>query len=53
MLCKKSREILQDEKLQPKNRNFKMFKKWFDVEIHSMVIDLVDEGIEKEELYID
>ncbi len=31
-----------DEKDWPKNRNLTMFKKWFDVEFHSVVIDLVD-----------
>jgi hypothetical protein len=32
-------------------RNWKMFQEWFDIEINSEVIDLVDdEEIEKEEL---
>ena len=29
----------------PQNRNFKMFKKWFDVEFHSTVEDLVDDDL--------
>ncbi len=32
-----------DEKDWPKNRSLTMFKKWFDVEFHSVVIDLVDD----------
>lgn len=31
---------ITDEDMWPKNRTFKMFKKWFDVELHSMVFDL-------------
>jgi len=40
------------EELWPKEkRNWKMFQEWFDIEINSEVIDLVDdEDIEKEEL---
>jgi hypothetical protein len=29
----------------PQNRNFQMFKKWFDVEFHSIVEDLVDDAL--------
>ncbi len=32
----------RDEKDWPKDRNLRLFKKWFDVEFHSVVIDLVD-----------
>ena len=36
--------------LWPKKRDFNTFKKWFDIEIHSMVIDTLDEVIMKEEM---
>ena len=41
-----------DEELWPQGkRSWKMFQEWFDVEINSEVIDMVDvEEIEKEEL---
>jgi hypothetical protein len=38
-----------DEKDWPKSRNLGMFKKWFDVEFHSVVIDLVGEDLSSEE----
>ena len=38
------------EELWPKNRNWKMFNNWFDIEINSEVFDLVDSEIEKEDL---
>ena len=38
------------EELWPKNRNWKMFNEWFDVEVNSEVFDLVDKNIEKEDL---
>ena len=38
------------EELWPKNRNWKMFNKWFDIKINSEVFDLVDRDIEKEDL---
>lgn len=34
----------------PKNRTRETFWKWFDVELHSIVIDPVDGPIEKEEV---
>jgi len=39
-----------DEEPWPKNRTWKMFQEWFEIEINSEVFDLVDEAIEKEEL---
>ena len=38
-----------DEKDWPKDRTFKMFKEWFDVEFHSVVEDLVDELLVEED----
>jgi len=38
------------EDLWPKNRNWKMFNEWFDIEVNSEVFDLVDKDIEKEDL---
>ena len=38
------------EELWPKNRTWKMFQEWFDIEINSEVFDLVDGKIEKEEM---
>ena len=38
------------EELWPKNRSWKMFNEWFNIEINSEVFDLVDGEIEKEEL---
>jgi hypothetical protein len=32
----------EDQTVWPKNRNLSTFQKWFDVEFHSVVIDLVD-----------
>ena|SRR5690606_14041552 len=37
-----------DEKDWPKKRTFKIFKEWFDFEIHSMVLDMEDEDIIKD-----
>jgi hypothetical protein len=34
----------------PQNRNFQMFKKWFDVEFHSIVEDLVDDALVDQQL---
>ena len=39
----------RDEKDWPKNRNLSLFKKWFDVEFHSVVIDLVGDELVSEE----
>ncbi|VEB43206.1 Uncharacterised protein [Chromobacterium violaceum] len=35
----------EDEALWPKDLSLKAFWEWFDVEIHSTVIDSVDEDI--------
>ena len=35
----------RDESLWPEGRNYVMFKSWFDVEFHSLVIDLGEEEI--------
>jgi hypothetical protein len=32
----------------PEDRSLKVFKKWFDVEFHSMVFDLVDAPLKKD-----
>lgn len=39
-----------DESLWPKNRNRKLFDKWFDVECHSVIIDTVDGKIVDDEI---
>ncbi len=38
-----------DEKDWPKNRDFNTFVKWFDVEFHSLVFDLVNEPLTSQE----
>jgi hypothetical protein len=38
----------QDEALWPGDRDLKLFREWFDVEIHSEVFDVLDEAVEKE-----
>jgi hypothetical protein len=38
-----------DTEWWPKNITQKMFWKWFDVEFHSVVVDSLEETIEKEE----
>jgi hypothetical protein len=40
----------QDEDLWPKNIGPKLFEEWFDVKYHSMIVDTLDEPIEKEEM---
>ncbi len=37
-----------DENVWPQKRNYKMFAEWFDIEIHSMIIDLEDFPVTKE-----
>ncbi len=37
------------ESFWPKNRNYKMFREWFHVTYHSMVIDVVDSPLERED----
>ena len=39
-----------DESAWPQNRDLKMFREWFRVDIHSVVVDAGDEDIEGEEL---
>ena len=41
----------RNEREFPKNRTFAMFRDWFEVEHHSVVIDLLDEDIFAEEDY--
>ena len=42
--------LVTDKDFWPKKRNWKMFIKWFDIEINSEVFDLVNRDIEKEDL---
>ena len=37
-----------DESIWPEKRTLSVFRKWLDVEIHSMVIDMLDEHIIRE-----
>ncbi|MCP9758978.1 VacJ [Aquitalea sp. S1-19] len=37
-----------DETLWPQQRDITLFQAWFDVEIHPIVTDLVDEALERE-----
>lgn len=37
-----------DENDWPQKRTFKLFKEWFDVEIHQMVVDMEDDIILKD-----
>jgi hypothetical protein len=39
-----------DEKDWPLKRDFTMFKEWFDIELHSIVQDLVDAPLEDDNL---
>jgi hypothetical protein len=41
-------EWTHDEEEWPINRDLDTFNEWFEVEFHSMVLDLVDEAIEGE-----
>ena len=38
-----------DEAMWPQKRTYAMFREWFDVTFHSMIEDLIDEPLEKEE----
>jgi hypothetical protein len=40
---------MQDEKTWPKNRDYRMFREWFEVKVSSMVLDLGNDRIEVEE----
>jgi hypothetical protein len=37
-----------DGQPHPSDRTFQMFQEWFDVEFHSMVVDLLEEEIESD-----
>ena len=39
-----------DEALWPKRRDYATFAQWFDVEFHSMIIDLWDQPLEHEDV---
>lgn len=39
-----------DESLWPKKRDYSLFKKWFDVEFHSVLVDTVGEPIVDDEI---
>lgn len=39
----------EDPKDWPEERTLEVFDEWFDVEFHSMVIDCVDEPLERQE----
>ncbi|NND93055.1 MAG: hypothetical protein HKN42_19520 [Granulosicoccus sp.] len=39
-----------DESLWPELTGLKMFREWFDVESHSMIVDTVDAALEDDEL---
>jgi len=36
----------------PKKRTLSMFREWFDLEVHSEVVDLIEVPIEKEDLFL-
>jgi hypothetical protein len=40
----------EDESNWPPDRDLKMFREWFRVDIHSVVVDAADDDIEGEEL---
>ena len=39
-----------DESTWPRNRDLPTFRKWFHIDIHSIVVDIGDDDIEGEEL---
>ena len=39
-----------DESAWPANRDLRMFKEWFRIDLHSVVVDIADDDIEGEEL---
>jgi hypothetical protein len=39
-----------DESTWPQSRDLKMFRSWFRVDLHSIVVDMADDDIEGEEL---
>jgi hypothetical protein len=40
----------EDESTWPSNRDLKLFKSWFRIDIHSVVMDAADDDIEGQEL---
>ena len=40
----------EDEAAWPQERTLKMFREWFRIDIHSVVVDIGDDDIEGEEL---
>lgn len=42
-------EWYTDEKVWPQNRTYKLFQAWFDVEIHSMILDVEEFPVTKDE----
>jgi hypothetical protein len=40
----------EDEAAWPSERNLRMFREWFRIDVHSVVIDASDDDIEGEEL---
>ena len=40
----------EDESLWPEGRDLEMFRSWFRIEIHNVVIDAADDDLEGEEL---
>ena len=39
-----------DESTWPRSRDFKTFREWFRIDVHSVVVDMADNEIEGEEL---
>ena len=38
-----------DEAMWPKNRDYKTFMRWFEIEFHSVIVDLWDQPLEHED----
>lgn len=34
-----------DESAWPQSRSLKMFREWFEIELHSVIEDIVDDGL--------
>jgi hypothetical protein len=45
------RDWQRDENTWPQKRDFKTFKEWFEVEVHSVVLDTVGGEIFDDEIY--
>ena len=41
---------MQDEKTWPPNRDYRMFREWFEVKVSSVVMDLGEKSVAAEEL---